>query len=125
MAKKEKIELQKTNSAEQVPQGRIFARYEFVSNSIPVVVTISTKKGEYVPIYDVSISRITKNTEILLEKIRQELTSRVSLGIVDITEAKDTSHIEEKFTKAISDLISKYLGRWYGREQPGREIHAG
>ena len=109
MAKKEKIELQKTNSAEQVPQGRIFARYEFVSNSIPVIVTISSKNGEYVPIYDVSISRITKNTEILLEKIRQELTTAVNLGMVDITSIKNTGIIEQKFKDTISNLIEKHF----------------
>jgi len=47
--------------------------YSFISNEIPIKIRIYTEKKEFVPIYDVSISSISKNTEIILERIRQEL----------------------------------------------------
>ena len=47
--------------------------YNFISNEIPIKIRIYTEKNEFVPIYEVSISSISKNTEIILEKIRQEL----------------------------------------------------
>ncbi|MBI2124750.1 hypothetical protein HYT92_03080, partial [Candidatus Pacearchaeota archaeon] len=75
----------------------LLATYDFVSDLIPITIKIYKKKGEFVPIYEVSISIISKNTEIILEKIREELTTQVSLGMVDILSTKDTGVIEQKF----------------------------
>ncbi|MBI1936054.1 CpaF family protein [Candidatus Woesearchaeota archaeon] len=83
--------------------------YNFVSDNIPITIKIYKKKGEFVPIYDVSISNISKNTEVILEKIREELTSQVSLGMVDILTTKDTGVIEQKFIDTIKNLISKHF----------------
>lgn len=88
---------------------KILASYNFISDNIPITITISRKKGEFVPIYDVSISSITKTTEAVLEKIREELTSQVSLGMVDILATKDTGIIEQKFMGAITTLVSKHF----------------
>ena len=66
------------------------ATYNFVSDEIPITINIFRKKGEFVPLYEVSISSITKTTEFILEKIREELTAQVSLGMVDILTTKDT-----------------------------------
>jgi archaeal flagellar protein FlaI len=88
---------------------KIISTYNFKSDNIPITVKIYTKKGEFVPIYDVSISGISKNTEIVLEKIREELTSQVSLGMVDILSTKETGVIEKKFTEAIEILLNKHF----------------
>lgn len=83
--------------------------YEYVSKGIPITITISRVKGEFVPIYEVKISSISKTTEYLLEKIRQELITQVSLGVVDILDPKKAGQIEEKFTETIGDLIRKHF----------------
>lgn len=83
--------------------------YNFDSGNIPIIIKIYMEKGEFVPIYEISISGISKNTEIVLERIRQELTSQVSLGMVDILSAKDPKIIENKFEEAIETLINKYF----------------
>ncbi|MDD5086375.1 MAG: type II/IV secretion system ATPase subunit, partial [Candidatus Nanoarchaeia archaeon] len=83
--------------------------YSFISNDIPIKVTIYTNKDDFVPIYDVSISAISKNTEIILEKIRQELIAQVNLGMVDIVDIKKTDFIEDRFKETIGFLISKYF----------------
>ena len=88
---------------------KILDKYDFKSDGIPISVTISTGKGEYVPLYKISISSITRNTEILLEKIRQELTTQVTIGMVDIIGAKESGQIEEKFVRAIGQLLEKYF----------------
>lgn len=88
---------------------RLLDTYNFDSDNIPITIKIYVKKGEFVPIYDVSISGIGKNTEIVLERIRQELTSQVSLGMVDILTTKETGVIEKKFIDAIETLIRKYF----------------
>ena len=83
--------------------------YDFISDTIPITVRVYKKKNEFVPIYDVSISVISKNTEIILEKIRSELTTQVSLGMVDILTTKDTGIIEQRFIDTITILVKKYF----------------
>ena len=102
----EKIELSSIPKKEEI---NLLATYNFISDNIPITIKIYKKRGEFVPIYDVSISSISKNTEVILEKIREELTSQVSLGMVDILTTKDTSIIEQRFTDAITSLINKHF----------------
>ena len=87
----------------------VLATYNFVSDNIPITITVYTKKGEFVPIYDVSIASISKTTEAILERVRHELTSKVSLGMVDILNTKKTGVIEQGFADAIAFLISKHF----------------
>ncbi len=91
------------------PKKKEIERYEYISKKIPVIITISTVEGEFVPIYEVSISSIGGTTEIILEKIRQELIKQVNLGIVEITDNKKTSIVEDKFKETIKILIDKYF----------------
>ena len=83
--------------------------YDFVSDNIPITIKIYKKKGEFVPVYEVSISSISKNTEIILEKIRGELTAQVSLGMIDIITTKDTGIIEKRFAETITNLVKKHF----------------
>ncbi len=88
---------------------KVLSTYNFVSDNIPITINIYKEKGEFVPIYNVSISSISKTTEIILEKIREELTAQVSLGMVDILTTKDTGIIEQRFMEAITTLVSKHF----------------
>ncbi len=83
--------------------------YSFFANNIPITISISLKKGEFVPIYEVSISRISPNTQLILEKIRQELVTEVNLGMVDILDIKRTGLIEDSFKETIEILIKKHF----------------
>ena len=88
---------------------KLLATYNFISDNIPITIKIYKKKGEFVPIYDVSISSISVHTELILEKIREELTSQVSLGMVDILATKESGIIEQRFIDAITILINKHF----------------
>ena len=88
---------------------KIITTYDFISDNIPITIKIYKKKGEFVPIYDVSISSISKHTEIILDKIREELTAQVTLGMVDILATKDSGIIEQRFRDAISNLVRKHF----------------
>lgn len=88
---------------------KVLSTYNFISDNIPITIKVYKKRGEYVPIYDVSISTISKNTELILEKIREELTAQVSLGMVDILTTKDTGVIEQRFIEAIASLVSRHF----------------
>ena len=105
--KKLKIDVRTTTPQESVI--KILATYEFISDNIPIVIKIYKKKGEFVPIYDVSISSISIHTELIIEKIREELTTQVSLGIVDILATKESGIIEQRFIDTISTLIYKHF----------------
>lgn len=88
---------------------KLIDEYHYDSKGIPITISIFQKEGEFVPIYDVSISSFSKTTEIILEKIRKELIKEVSLGISEITDMKKTEYVEDKFKEAIEVLIYKYF----------------
>jgi len=102
---------------------KILATYNFVSDNIPITIRIYKKKGEFVPIYDVSISSITRNTEIILEKVRGELTAQVSLGMIDILATKETGIIEQRFIDTITTLINKHFPDADERKTPADAAH--
>lgn len=95
--------------SEKPPTGDVILTYDFTSDNIPITITIAKKPDEYVPIYDISISGISKHTEIVLERIRKELTEQVTLGLVDILNIKDPKAIENKFSEAIGILLNKHF----------------
>ncbi len=82
--------------------------YSYNSGNLPINIKIARAKGEFVPIYEVSISTISKTTEIILERIRKDLIKQVNLGMVDITSQKEDL-VNERFKEAILILIDKYF----------------
>ncbi len=83
--------------------------YEYKSKDVPITIRVTRVKGEFVPIFEVRISSISKTTEFLLEKIRQELIQKVSFGVSDIIDVKKTPEIESLFEETIADLIHKHF----------------
>jgi flagellar protein FlaI len=83
--------------------------YNFYSENIPITVTIESLKDEFVLVYNVSISKISPNTEIILDKIKEELSSKVRLGISEISDLKKSEFIKSKFQETIDYLLNKYL----------------
>ena len=92
----------------QEPQ-KILGTYEYYSGKIPITVFIVKEHGEFVPIYKIQISAISKTTEMILEKVRQELIKRVSLGMSEISDIRKTDLVEDKFEELIGILITKYF----------------
>ena len=99
----------KESTQEELRSRTIIDTYDYKSKDIPITITVYKKKGEFVPLYDVSISSISRTTEFILEKIRQELIKHVTLGMLDLTDATKSLGVEDKFTQAISLLIEKYF----------------
>ena len=87
----------------------VIEAYKFNSGNIPVDVSIESDKNEFVMIYKISISQISSTTEVILEKIRNELVDKVKLGIGDVTDPKKFDYIKQKFQKTIISLIKKYM----------------
>ena len=84
-------------------------KYVVQTSNFPVNIGIFKTPKAYTPVYDLKIKQISKETETVLEKIREELISQVSLGVLEIAEAQSAAKIKKKFEKAILDLIDKYF----------------
>jgi len=110
--KKAKEQGEKPN-VEKKPEEKITSKlieeYHYDSDNMPIHVKIFKKSNEFVPIYDVSIASISKTTQMILEQIRRKLIREVSLGMVEITDLKQTGVVEDKFKDTISILIDKYF----------------
>lgn len=87
--------------------GNIIDSYNFNSLNIPITIKVIEIANEFVPIYQVSIASLSKATEVILEKIREEIIENVNLGMIDITEKG--SGVEEGFTKQVSLIVEKYF----------------
>ncbi len=122
MVKKEKMKkgrrkaksVQKKEIPHETVDGKTIVRridqYQFKSNEIPIDVEIVEVKEEYVPLYYITISIISKETEFILEKVRGELIREVNLGAVELGFEKETPQlIEKKFEESIKILIGKYF----------------
>lgn len=90
-------------------QEKVLSTYDFKSGEVPINITVKQVKGQFVPFYEIQISAISKTTESILEKIRQELIKKVSLGLVDITNTKKSTFVEDKFKEYIALLVKKYF----------------
>ncbi len=88
---------------------RVLDSYKFLSDKIPIKINIVQKSDDYVPHYEVVILTISKTTQLVLEKIREELIKKINLGVVDITDQKKAKQIEERFKEAIKLLIKDYF----------------
>lgn len=109
MKKDKPILEQNENDLKKSKQKNIIDTYNYITKKIPVTITISRELGEFVPIYEVSISSIGGTTELVLEKIRQELIKKVNLGIIEIQDRKKTTIIEDRFKETIQILVEKYF----------------
>ncbi len=87
----------------------ILASYQFKAGEIPVKIEIKTIKGEYVPLYEVTVTGVEKTTELILEKIKSELVKEVSIDIKELRDIKRSSELRKKFEDKISFLVKKYF----------------
>jgi len=102
--------IQPSSQIQPPPQKtNILSQYQYNSEKIPITITIIKEKGTFVPEYKLDISIISSATELILERIRQELIRRVNLGIVELSNIKKTDIVEEKFQTIIHILVQKYF----------------
>lgn len=92
-----------------VRKQKILESYTYNAGDIPISIAIKQVPGEYVNIYELTISSITSTTETLLIKIRDILVKKVNLGIVDIADSTKSTIVEDKFKDTISVLIDNYF----------------
>jgi flagellar protein FlaI len=101
--------LKPASASKQKFEEGVIDTYKFTSLNIPVTVNVLRTKDDYVPIYSLNIASISDTTQMILEKIREELVKAVNLGMVDIRDTRQRGVIEEKFSETIKKLIHKYF----------------
>ncbi len=84
-------------------------RYTITVNNIVVDISIFAEENKPVPEYVVSITNISDATKIILEKIRQEFISKMSLEEIENLEQNELINIRQRFKGEIKKLIQKYF----------------
>jgi flagellar protein FlaI len=103
-----KIKQAQVQGQKQVPV-KVLESYSFKSENIPVSIRIYRSGEEFVPIYELSISNISKTTEIILNKIRDELLDKVHMQDFDFSDLKEEKIIEKTFAETIKRLVNKHF----------------
>lgn len=88
----------------------LISEYSIKCRDLPLDIRIYKKKGEYVPLYDISIPAIGRHTMLILEKIRQQLIKSVNLGVIQIDNFRDQQEeINDEFKETVTQLVRKYF----------------
>ncbi len=90
-------------------QNTVLDSYKLSVGGVIIDVTIHFEPEESVPVYTLSILNISKTTSVILNKLREEFISKVSIGAIDIGEEHSAEDIKEKFKEEIKLLIEKYF----------------
>lgn len=88
---------------------KLIDSYKVKVNDILVNIEISLEKEDFVPKYHISILNISKTTELILKKIRDEFVSKINIANVDFTKTGTDKDIKDVFKKEINKLIEKYF----------------
>ncbi|MBN2052691.1 CpaF family protein [Candidatus Woesearchaeota archaeon] len=96
-------------SAKELSRKELIDRYTITVNNIVVDISIYAEAEKAVPEYVVSITNISDATKIILEKIRQEFISRMSLEEIENLEQNELINIRQRFKDEIRKLIHKYF----------------
>ncbi|MBN2142313.1 CpaF family protein [Candidatus Woesearchaeota archaeon] len=94
-----------------VPKRELIDRYAITTNSIMVDIRIYSEDEKPVPEYIASITNISDATKIILEKIRQEFISKMSLTEIENLEQNELLNVKERFKDEIRKLIQTYFAK--------------
>lgn len=84
---------------------RMIDSYKLKVEGIVVDVNIYFEEDEAVPLYNISILNISKTTQGILNKLREEFVSRVNIRAGE----DETLDIKDRFKQEIRTLIKKYF----------------
>ncbi|MBN1274760.1 CpaF family protein [Candidatus Woesearchaeota archaeon] len=86
---------------------KILEQYSTQVRNIQVNVVIEAKPDSYTSTYGVSISGISKTTEIILEEIREELIRKMELEDLSVDES--TGEVDRQFDAELNRQINLYF----------------
>jgi len=97
------------SAAQAYKKKELIDRYSVTINNIMVDIRIYSMDDKPVPEYNASITNISDATKIILEKIRQEFISKMSLEDIENMEQNEIANIRDRFKEEIKKLIQKYF----------------
>src|SRR3989344_3353131 len=89
----------------------ILATYTIVADKVPGIITIKKKSEEYVPIYEISLPRISIGTEAVLDAIKLKMIKSVKIRISEILDPKAVEDIKKRFMESALVLLEEQLPR--------------
>ncbi|MFO8016703.1 MAG: type II/IV secretion system ATPase subunit [Candidatus Woesearchaeota archaeon] len=92
-----------------MPDEKVLDKYEVKLGTLVTEISVLLGEGDFVPRYHLSISNISRSTKILLEKIRKEFISQVTISPAEYTGEESIDFIKKKFEKEIKILLGKYI----------------
>tara|TARA_Y100000034_G_scaffold96396_1_gene117361 strand:+ start:4950 stop:6398 length:1449 start_codon:yes stop_codon:yes gene_type:complete len=89
--------------------GRLLETYETKLDEMIVNVKIVKYVTEFVPTYLISILNISKATNLVLKRVREDFISSLNLGKTELGGPEGVKDVEKKFKQEIKILIQKYF----------------
>ena len=83
--------------------------YEIKLGNLITKVDIFRTEDDFVPNYHISVSNISPTTKMILERIRKEFISHVTVAMEEVATEEGVDLIRKKFEKEIQILISRYF----------------
>jgi flagellar protein FlaI len=89
---------------------QVLAKYTFYSENMPVQVTITRAKKDFIPLYETKVPGIGIGTKTIIEtKLKAELLSVVDVDLAEILDPKKAETIKKKFyDKSLSLLKNSF-----------------
>lgn len=88
---------------------KLLDEYSINMNDIVVTIRIMIDDSDSVPNYNSTIANISETTKIILEKIREEFISSISLGRIELAESSQADLLRDQFKKEIRIILRRYF----------------
>ncbi len=85
------------------------AKYSLTVEQIPVEITIYRSSEEFTPIYHIDLLNISDTTQLIIEKIRDEIISEVSFGLTKKGVQLNEEEIKKHFKERVLELLKAYF----------------
>lgn len=83
--------------------------YELKAERIKMTVNIYRQEDEPVPIYKLSLLDVSKNTKLIIEKIRELIISQVTFNLLGKEKTEGSDSIKKQFKEKIMQLMAEYF----------------
>ncbi|MBN2423189.1 type II/IV secretion system ATPase subunit [Candidatus Woesearchaeota archaeon] len=81
--------------------------YSITVNSIPLQIQIYSQKGHPTSYYHLSLLNLTKETKLIIEKLREQIITEISFDLLNKKDEEGEQEIKEQFKSKIMQLIKK------------------
>lgn len=86
---------------------KILEEYDLEVRDIPVTISIVQKKGNYALSYNISISGISKITEVVLEEVQENLIKKMNVEDIEVEE--ESGKANKQFEKEAAMMLEEYF----------------